>query len=74
MSVAECDEEVVVAMAMHQRRSMGRDLDPEDANMIVFKGKVVRGFRRDFDFGRCLGSQERNQQQEEQCALHGRGL
>src|SRR6266403_180325 len=71
VSIAECDEDVVVAMAMHEGRSMGRDLNLEDANGFVFKEKMVRGFGRDLDFRRCLGGQERNQQKEEQCALHG---
>jgi hypothetical protein len=50
---------------------MGRNLDLEGANVFVFKGKVVRGFRGDLDFSRCLREQEWNQQEEEQYALHG---
>jgi len=45
---------------------MGRNLDLEDANIFVFQGKVVRGFRSDLDFSSCLRSQEWNQQKEEQ--------
>jgi len=45
---------------------LGRDLDLEGANVLVFEGKVVRGFRGDLDVSRCLRSQERNQQKEEQ--------
>jgi len=71
VSIAERDGEVVVAMAMHERRSMGRNLDLEGANVFVFKGKVVRGFRGDLDFSRCLREQEWNQQEEEQYTLHG---
>jgi len=56
---------------MHERRSMGRNLDLEGANVFVFKGKVVRGFRGDLDLSRCLREQEWNQQEEEQYALHG---
>src|SRR5258708_21754294 len=72
VSIAEGDEDVVVAMAVHKRRSMGHDLNLEYANEFVFQGKMVRGFRCDLDFSRGLSSQERNQQQkEEQWALHG---
>src|SRR5260370_7868277 len=70
MSIAECDEDIVVAMAMHEGRSMGCDLDLEDANVFIFQDKVVRWFRSDFDFNRGLCSQERNQQEEKKCALH----
>ena len=66
--IAERDVDIVVAMAMHQRRSMRRNLDLEDAHILVFKRKMVRGFRSDLDFSRSLGSQEWNQQEEKQCA------
>src|ERR1700687_2534917 len=49
MSIAECDENIVVAMAVHQRRSMGRDLNLEDAHGFIFQDKVVRWFRSDWD-------------------------
>jgi hypothetical protein len=53
---------------------MRSDLDLEDADVFVFKGKVVRGLRGDLDFGGCLREQEWNQQEEKQYALHGREL
>jgi hypothetical protein len=53
---------------------MGSNLDFEDANVVVLQGKVVRGFRCDLDFGRGLRSQKWDQQEEEQCALHGGGI
>jgi hypothetical protein len=34
----------------------------------------VRGFSRNLDFSCCLGVKQRNEQEEEQYALHGRGL
>ena len=39
MSIAECDEDIVVAMAVHKRRSMGRDLNLEDAHVFIFQDK-----------------------------------
>lgn len=74
VSIAERDVNIVVAMTMHERRSMGRNFNLEDAEVVVFQSQVVRGFRGDFDFSRGLRSQERNQQKEEQEALHERGL
>ena len=71
VSIAECDGDVVVAMAMHERRGMGRNLDLEGANVLVFNGQVVRRLSGDLDFSRGLRSQEWNQQEEEQYALHG---
>jgi hypothetical protein len=50
-------------MAMHERRSMGRDLDLEDAYILVVDDKVVRGFSGDLDLGRGLGEQQWNQQE-----------
>jgi hypothetical protein len=69
--IAECDIDIVAAVTMHERRSMRSNLDFENANVFVLQGKVVRGFRCDLDFGRGLRSQEWNQQEEEQYALHG---
>jgi hypothetical protein len=43
-----------------------RDLNLEDANVFVFQGKPVRGFRSDLHFSLGLRSQEWNQQKEEQ--------
>src|ERR1700720_2202708 len=52
-------------MAVHKRRSMGHDLNLEDAYVFIFEDKVVvRWFRGDLDFNRGLCSQERNQQEE----------
>src|ERR1700674_1472974 len=62
MSIAECDEDIVVAM--HEGRSMGCDLNLEDAYGFSFQDKVVRWFRSDFDFSRGLRCQERNEQEE----------
>jgi len=50
VSVAEGDVDIIVPMAMHERRSMGCNLNLEDPNKFVLQGDVVRGFRGDFDF------------------------
>jgi hypothetical protein len=71
MSIAECDEDRVVAMAVHKRRSMGRDLNLEDAHGFIFEDKAVRWFRSDLDFNRGRCRQERNQQEENKGALPG---
>ncbi len=72
--VADGDEDVVVAMAVHERGSMGRDLDFEYTYIFVVDDQVVRGFSGDLDLGRRLGEQGWNQQAEEQYTLHGREL
>jgi len=41
-------------MAVHERRSMGRDLDAEGANVIVFNDQMVRRLSGDLDFRRGL--------------------
>ena len=71
VSIAECDGYVVVAMPVHERRGMGRNLDLEGANVLVVDGKVVRRLSGDLDFSRGLRRQEWNQQEEKQYALHG---
>jgi len=43
----------------------GATLNLEHPNEFVFQGKVVRGFRGNFDFSCGLRSQEWNQQKEE---------
>jgi hypothetical protein len=60
-------------MAVHERCSLGRDLDLEGANVLVFNDQMVRRLSGDLDFSRGLRSQEWNQEGEEQCA-HGWGL
>jgi len=64
MSVAQCDEDVVVAMTMHECRGMGSNLNLEDAYILVFNDKVVRGLRGDLDLGSGLGEQQWTQQEE----------
>ena len=72
--IADGDIDIVVAMAMHKRRRMRRDFNLENAKIFVVEGEMVRRFSGDLDFGGCLGEQERDQEEEEQCALHGVGL
>src|SRR5450755_3494610 len=67
--IADRDVDIVVAMAVHERCSMGGDLDLECANVFVFQRETMRGFGVDLDFGRYLRSQKWNQQEQKQCAL-----
>jgi len=65
VSIPDRDVDIVVAMVVHERRGMGRDLDVECANVIVFDRKVMRGFRGDLDLSRGLCSQKGNQQEKQ---------
>jgi len=62
----QCDEEVVVAMPMHERRLVRRNLDFENANLIVFESEMVRWLCGDFNFG-GLG-EERERRENEDCS------
>src|SRR5208282_456255 len=66
VGIAEGDVHIVVAMAMHQRRGMRRDLDLESAYIFVFDGQVVRRFSGNLNFRRGLRSLKWNQQEEKQ--------
>jgi len=74
VSIAKCNANIVVSMAVHQRRSMGRDFDLEGADVFIVNGEVVRRLRGDLDLSRCLRRQEGYQQEKKQHAFHGREL
>ena len=50
------NEEIVVAMAVHERGVVGGDLHFENANEFVFEGEMMMGFIGDFNFGSGLGA------------------
>jgi hypothetical protein len=51
LGLTEIDREVVMAVPVHQRLSLGIDLDIEDAHRFVLEGEMVMGFGGDLDFG-----------------------
>jgi hypothetical protein len=73
---ADRDEDVVVAMPVHQSLGMRREVDVEDADLIVGEDDVVVGLDRDFDFWGGLRGEDRSQEEEEEeeedRAAHGR--
>jgi len=75
--IAERDEDVIVAVAVNQRRCVRRYLDLEDAYVFIFEGRVVRWFRSDLDFSCSLRGEKGNQkqrQEKERSASHETGL
>ena len=52
-------EDVVMAMAVHQRGLVGRDFDFEDTDVGIFKCRVMMRLGRDLDF-RCGLRRENN--------------
>jgi hypothetical protein len=68
---AEGDVDVVVAVAVQEGVGVRRDIDGEDADLIVGEDEVVVGLGGDLDFGGELGGEEGGQEQEEEAASHG---
>jgi hypothetical protein len=74
VSVTQRDRDVIVAMAVHEGRGMGRDLDLKNAHIFVFESHVMRGLSGDLDFCCGLGKQQWDQQEKKEETLHGREL
>ncbi len=47
---AESDEDVVMAMAVHQGGGVGSDFHLEDAHVLILQSEVVRRLGGDFNF------------------------
>jgi len=74
LRVAERDEEIVVAMTVHEGGIVRGDLDFEDADVFVLQGEVVVAFVGNLDFLRTLGGDEDGGEQEKCGSFHGAGL
>ena len=49
------DEDVVVAVTVHERGRVGRDFHLEHAHVLVFERQMMTGLGRDLNFRRSLG-------------------
>jgi len=74
LRVAERDEEVVVAMTVHEGGVVRGDFDFKDADVFVVEGEVVVAFVGNLDFGGSLGEDDNSSEQEECGSFHGAGL
>jgi hypothetical protein len=64
------DEEVVVPVPVHESFGVRRNVDVEDADLIVGENEVVVGFGGDFDFWLGWRCKKRGEKQEEYEAVH----
>ncbi len=55
--------DIVVAMAVHERGCVGRDLHLEHADVFIFQGEMMPGLGGDFDFRWSLGRESKSEQQ-----------
>ena len=55
---AQRDEDIVVAVPVHQGVGVRGDVDVEDADVLVLKDQVVVRLGSDFDFGSGLGGED----------------
>ena len=59
MRIAQSDEEVIVAMPVHERRLVRSNLNFEDANLFILKSRMVGRFGGDLHLGGVLRKCER---------------
>ena len=73
---AQCNEKVVVAMAMQKCRGLRRHFDLENSYVLVLKKKMVRWLRSNFYLRtRGIGGEQwDNHQRGDDEALHAAGL
>lgn len=71
-SGADRHEEVIVAMGVHECLGVRRDVDVEDADLIVDKDLVVVRLRGDLDVRLGLREKNSGQEEKEDAALHER--
>ena len=69
LGIAESDVDVVMAVPVHEGVGVGRDVNLEDADGLIFEDKVVVWLGDDFDFGGGRGDGE-DRQADEQAAVH----
>ena len=61
MRSSQRDVDIVVAMAVHERGRVGRDLHLEHADVLILQGEMMPGLGGDFNFRWSLGGESKSE-------------